>query len=647
MKYAEPLRRLVRDARLGQSLDEALDAIGQAALDFLGVARVSAWRLESGSGIRCIRLRELGADPTPGGQFLAVAHCPSYFQAIEGARVLGVEDALRDPRTSGLAQGYLIPLGVGALLDAPIVVGGRLYGVLCHEHVGEPRPWSDNEKRFAASLGDLAALAVASEQRRLAQEALRSREQEMRFALQAAGVADWSYDRLSDEFRWSEDARAMLAERPPADLQGLLRVIGASEPSAVAHAAAAWESGEEITADLQVSHGGRETFLILRGRGRRDLGTLIGMTGVLIDVTPTREAERRLARTDRLKSLGLLSSAVAHDFNNNLTAIMSAAEFLQLGVEAEEEAELLEMILTGGENAARLTRRLLSFGGRVPTRPRPMDLSVSIGRTCDLLRRLLPRNILFDVKAVPGRWMVGDPGACEQLVMNLVLNARDAMPSGGRIRVELSEAEDGSRLVVEDDGPGIPDELRERVFEPYFTTRGDAGGTGLGLSIVRDAVESMGGLIKVDTGDLGGTRFTMELPSSEPSVEAGWRLDESPPARPQSVLVVDDDPAVRRLVVRGLRGDGHRVVSASSVAEAKACLGVESFDVVLCDQVLHDGSGTEVLAGLARLASTPDGVLVTGYEAPDPCAWAVLPKPFGVRELRRLVAETVAARTSG
>lgn len=308
------------------------------------------------------------------------------------------------------------------------------------------------------------------------------------------------------------------------------------------------------------------------------------------------EAQEALNRAQRMEVVGRLASGLSHDFNNTLTMIRGSAELLQMDPSPEEQAELTENIIHASENAADLSRRLLIFSrqGRA-VELRPLDLGASLQRLGKSLRRLLPSDIEITIGSeatLPAR---ADPSQLDQAILNLCLNARDAMPEGGTLdlRVEDRPMEDGSPGVairVRDSGEGMDPETLSRATEPFFTTKDESKGTGLGLAMVREMVDQHGGKLLMDSTPGRGSVFTIHLPACPDSSVETTRVAQSGRVR-GSILLVDDDLEVRRVLEKLLTSAGHQVSVLGSTEEAAALLsGSRAFDLLITDGVrqAHD-----------------------------------------------------------
>jgi PAS domain S-box-containing protein len=371
--------------------------------------------------------------------------------------------------------------------------------------------------------------------------------------------------------------------------------------------------------ELDVASGGRRTFQLVRFLFWDTAGAPF-TGGIGVDVTAQRAAEEALRQTQeqlrhaqKLDALGRLAGGVAHDFNNVLTVILSYTSLLlERGDLPASAREDLGDVAAAGARAAALTRRLLSFSRAQVLEPRVVDLNEILLGARGLLERLVGEEVDVRLACAPdvGR-VVADEAGIAQVLMNLAVNARDAMPSGGTLTFETEDVELASpkrgayvRLIARDTGAGMDETTRARVFEPFFTTKDVGKGTGLGLSTVVGVVEQLGGTISVESSPGAGSAFVIHLPRTERP------LDEPPPTRPivrrrgaETVLVVEDEPAVRALVVEVLRDAGYHALAAASPAEALALSAREvgrPIHLLLADVVMPGMSGVELWDMLRR-----------------------------------------------
>ena len=355
-------------------------------------------------------------------------------------------------------------------------------------------------------------------------------------------------------------------------------------------------------------------------------------TGVLRDITVRRQLEEQLRQSQKMEAIGRLAGGVAHDFNNLLTVINGYTDLL-LSEAADDDAArgALDAIHDAGDRAARLTQQLLAFSRKSVVEPKLVDLNALVAQSAELLRRLIGEDVVLEVTAdaLPVRTVL-DPGQFEQILMNLVVNARDAMPTGGRILIETrtvtTDITPGRRrsdlppgryacLVVTDTGVGMSVDVKERIFEPFFTTKGLGQGTGLGLAVVHGVVTQAGGSVAVES-IVGKTTFTVMLPSATSTVTAP-QSSASPviPRGSETVLVVEDEDAVRRLVRAALERQGYTVLLASGGEGALAVLRAQSTPVhLMLTDVIMPGLSGRALVEVVRASSPALPVLfMSGY----------------------------------
>ncbi len=427
-------------------------------------------------------------------------------------------------------------------------------------------------------------------------------------------------------------------------------------------------TGERRSSEQFGFRGVRADGSLVHAEAQTTLTELDGepaILGILLDVTQRKVVESQYQAARRLEAIGRMAGGVAHDFKNLLTAITGAAELLR-GRERlpPESAEELQVILSTAERGAMLSRQLLAFSQNRVQNAEPVDIPAIVQGMAPLLQRLMHARIRLDLQidsAVPA--VMADRNQIEQIVLNLVVNARDAMPGGGTLRISVSRVAGakappearvvagGGQLVglrVEDSGVGIPRELQARVFEPYFTTKGEQG-TGLGLATVQGVVAQTGGHIILDSSP-GRTCFSIYFPSADPLPPAGdgARAPVRANSKEQAlrVLVVDDEAVVRAVTRRALEGAGFVVTEAMDGASARGCFGeLGTFDVVLLDISLPDESGADIARAIARYPDAPPIVFMSGYGQTD----VALPgdvhpagfveKPFTVDEIARAVTQ--------
>ncbi len=402
-------------------------------------------------------------------------------------------------------------------------------------------------------------------------------------------------------------------------------------------------------------------------------GKQIGAVIALEDITDRVEAEEelriqgeQLRQAQKMEAVGQLAGGVAHDFNNVLTAIRMNAEMMLLqGSSGESSNDGLRDIVTAVDRAGLLTRQLLAFSRKQVIQPAALDINGVVAGLEAMMRRLLVGDVELVTELAPGIGSVMmDRTQMEQVIVNLVLNARDAMPDGGRLTIRTASSADDQRssvapgdgrrllVTVTDTGIGMTDEVKERIFEPFFSTKDKDKGTGLGLATVYGIVTHSGGQISVVTAPGSGTTFTVSLPRVDDAEPVGiTRTGSRPPERGREmVLIVDDEEVIRRSVGAILRRRGYDVVEAASGPEALAYVKTvpDRIDLLLTDVMMPEMHGGELIRsvrviqpGIKALCMSgyaDDQIISRGFIASDV---AFIQKPFSVDDLTRRMREVL------
>jgi PAS domain S-box-containing protein len=399
--------------------------------------------------------------------------------------------------------------------------------------------------------------------------------------------------------------------------------------------------------------------------------TIAGIIVNARDVTEQRRLEMRSAESQKLESIGRLAGGVAHDFNNLLTVILGCGELLQESVAARAPApgEFVDEIIGAANRARDLTRQLLAFARRQVIAPIVLDLNTQVLESERLLARLLGEDITLRVELAGHPCRVRcDPAQLHQVIVNLAVNARDAMPRGGRLHISTGRVVprlptgDQVRLIVADDGPGMSPEVRAHAFEPFFTTKPTGKGTGLGLATVYGIIRQSGGQISVDCPAGGGTVFEILLPNvdtPEPAVlEPEAHAVPAPRGRGRHhILLVEDEPSVSQVVARMLEQAGYIVLHASNGARAvEMAREAEQLDLLLTDVVMPGMDGRQVADAVAGLWPGLPVLFMSGYTQDAIVQHGVveagvefLPKPFTsavlIRRVQAMLAAAGARRT--
>lgn len=405
---------------------------------------------------------------------------------------------------------------------------------------------------------------------------------------------------------------------------------------------------------------------------RDEAGAVVGYVSTARDVTRERQLEQQYQHAQRMESIGRLAGGIAHDFNNLLTAILGYSRMIseQLGEDHPATPDLAE-IIRAGERAAGLTRQLLTFSRRQPVQTEPLSLNAVLRDLHRLLRRTLGEDIeLVSLLDERNPFIYGDPTLLEQVVLNLALNARDAMPNGGTLTLKtevLDVSEDlcarfihakpgtYAALTVQDTGVGMTREVMEHCFEPFFTTKPRGQGSGLGLSIVYNTMEKLGGFITVDSVLGKGSTFTAYFPLAQ----AASQETVSPPAEHlprghETVLVVEDEDSVRKLTVKLLQTLGYRVLEAQHGEEALRIFSQRSreIDIVLSDIVMPYMGGYELGERIREIRNDIPILYMSGFtdtasfERATKTTAPVLLKPFTQESLAQRIRQQLDKRPS-
>ncbi len=516
-------------------------------------------------------------------------------------------------------------------------------------------------------LGIVVNFRDVSRQREAAR-ALAQSEQRLELAIGAAELGLWNWNVPAEEISYYGSLAELLGLEPgePVPASELMQAIHPGDLPTVKAVIQAHLAGE--TAHLEVEHrllykDGMYRWIASRGQVvERDTdGKPTRMVGTHLNVQAHHQAEEeraaledRLQLAHRMESIGQLAGGVAHDFNNALQVIIANALMARDSDDAELTSSALEEIAIAGERASQLTRQLLAFGRRQTLAPRPCDVNELLTRALKVLRPAIPERIEIELRQCEhSNSAFLDPNQFDQVLTNLCVNARDAMPRGGKLTIAVEDAlvnreyqrhhpwaRPGRYVVVSvtDTGVGMSPEVKDKAFEPFFTTKQTQGGSGLGLSMVHGTVQQHGGLVHLYS-ELGvGTTIKVFWPAAErPAETVGNKLQRAVPQGSETILVVEDDQSVRTLVARTLRTNGYRVLLAADGEEGLEVFRREQdrIDLVLLDAVMPRLSGREAYTEIQRLQSKP--VLFTsGYSAD------VLPAEFLAQQSLRVLQEPYA-----
>ena len=507
--------------------------------------------------------------------------------------------------------------------------------------------------------------------RRRAVEAMVQSEQRLRLALSAARMGVWEWE-PGGEMTWSDELHEITGVEPGefgGTYEACLELVHPEDRAGVDTAvqeALASHSGDGYEIEHRIVRPDGETRWV-QGKGRvfRDqAGVPLRMAGVLIDVSERKDLETQLLQSQKMETVGQLAGGIAHDFNNLLTAILGSVELAVPALARGEDVdEYLETIQGAADRAGRLTNQLLTFARRQRVAPRTFDLNELVRELDRILRRSLGENVELVTLQAEDVWSVhADPGQIEQVLVNLAVNAREAMPEGGEVTLETSNVESGAgsplpirglepgeyvRASVRDNGIGMTEDVRSKVFEPFFTTKG--AGSGLGLASSYGIALQSGGTIRVASEPGRGSTFDLYLPRARGDPEPiGEHPPQPAPIGTETVLVVEDQSTLRSLVVTKLRAQGFTVLDASNGEEALRLAAEHRgpMHALVTDVVMPRMGGPELARKLRGGRPDVRVLFVSGFAGCEPLdedgeRAAFLRKPFTltecVRELRSLL----------
>ncbi|MGI9045042.1 MAG: PAS domain S-box protein [Gemmatimonadaceae bacterium] len=448
-------------------------------------------------------------------------------------------------------------------------------------------------------------------------------------------------------------------------------LLGEASASEVSEIRAALGSGEHVVRELEVTRrDGSRVWTAIRLSPIMDAqGRVTHIAGSSVDITERRRLEQQFRQAQKMEAVGRLAGGIAHDFNNVLTVIKGHAEFLSLDLPASGESrEDVDQITKSAARAASLTRQLLAFSRQQVLEMQVIEANALLRDMERMLGSLIGGDILLTLTLDDSALVFADESQLEQVIMNLVINARDAMPGGGSLRVATRkvrlDSEEASRhpearagryvaIDVTDTGTGIEPDLLVKIFEPFFTTKELGKGTGLGLATVYGIAQQSGGFVDVQSSPGRGSTFTLYVPAAQVDA-AAIPLPACAGTVPgnELILLVEDQDEVRKVGKRILVSRGYRVVEARNGVEALAVLQAPDagVDLVVTDAVMPLMNGTDLVRSLRGLDPSMPVIIASGYTDPELVAYCTgelgvlfLAKPFRTDDLIRLVRETLDA----
>ena len=687
------LVQLARDPTIASGIrDNAFRLITKTTAKVLSIERASIWLFnDNRTQIICQDLYEATADSHTSGATLKEAEYPAYFAALEAARIIAAGDATTDPRTSEFAESYLKPLNITSMLDAPIRLAGIVVGVICVEAVQLPCQWSQEQQEFTASIADLIALAMDLSERKIAETALRKSEELFRSVTVSATDAIICTNQHNDITIWNHSAARLfgysleealgqnleelqlfttpLLAPPKHDLNST-----AEQQSQIQVVTSTHRDGHHIPVEVSTARfmgpiGEHHTYII------RDIRQRIEMEKERMLVA------QRTQQAQKLESLGVLAGGIAHDFNNLLGASLGRLELLRktsITPLGEQHVTVMETTL---RRAAELCNQLLAYSGRGAFTDENVDLNTIFTESLELIQVSISKKArLTHTLGTDLPRFSGDPAQIQQVIINLLANASDALnDQAGSIHIrtgqthyaasELSQAvvdkvDPGHYLFLEvsDTGVGMTRDVQSRLFEPFFTTK--FTGRGLGMAAVLGIVRRYKGTLFIESEPNKGTTIRVLIPANAPAkTVVGLRTQSEEALNThhifhnqgvRTVMVVDDDEAIRSTFALVLEQEGFTVIPAQHGRQAVDIFAARptEFDCVILDLIMPEMDGEQTLYEMRRLRADLPIILTSGYSETeiqsrflDESPTAFIQKPFQVTSLLNTI-QTVLQRAA-
>ena len=512
-----------------------------------------------------------------------------------------------------------------------------------------------------------------SSDRRQSDRALRQSEERFKFIARAVSDVVWDWDLAANTFWWNDgflttfgfaagelepSVGSWTGRIHPDERQRVLDGIH----HAIANGAELWEAEYRVA-----RKDGTYAFVLDRGIILRDAaGRGTRMVGGMRDLTAHKQLEAQSLHAQRMESIGTLAGGIAHDLNNVLTPIMLSIELLRNDAANDpRHQKLLESIYTNSRRGADLVRQVLSFARGVDGQRSAIRLRQLLSELEGIISPTFPRNIRIVTEASPTLWPItADPSQMHQVLLNLVVNARDAMPQGGTLTLTAAnvtidaqfagmskDARPGGYVLLQvtDTGHGIPAGLRERIFDPYFTTKKPGHGNGIGLVTVHTIVHNHGGFLNVESEVGKGTTFRIYLPA-DPALRSTVTVPPFaavlPRGRDELILVADDEPSIRDITRQTLEASGYRVLTAADGAEAVALYASHATDIalVITDMMMPIMDGTMTIQVLQRINPAVRIIVASGLDswkygagAANSGVYDYLPKPYTTETLLKVI----------
>ncbi len=627
------------------SFEEALKFIAEESAKVIEVDRVSIWRFSRERKLECIEVYELKEDKHLSSSLsLDIDKYPEYFKAISGKISTYTSDVAFDPRFKELWFDYWKPLGLKSSIDVPLWcgVGGHQLGIICFEH-REKRNWREDEINFAEKVAQIVCMLLMNEE--IQREKLKLEE-----VVESVhdGLILLSLDKHIITLNSSARKFLKLLNGKEISIGDVLEDIagvgidvylGVSETADISNEV-------NLVQEKTVSDDSLRVLSELkRSGGIFEITAYEIKNGYLLvirDVTDERLTREKLAAQERLSIIGQLTAGIAHDFNNMLNVVLGISELMLRDAELPDKfRRKVEMIKDQIYRASNLTKQMLDFSRKSIYQKQVINLVQFMKEVISLLKRTLPENIKINFRYDEEHLIYADATSIQQIIMNLAINSRDAMPEGGDLNFEISRTEppkeifmpisqrevvDEKELIdkqwivitVSDTGVGIPENMIDKIFEPFFTTKPRGKGTGLGLSQVYGIIREHGGYINVKSKVGKGTTFYIYLPefvSLKVKPELNVKEEKFVSGQGEVILLVEDDPEVIEVNCQILETLNYQVLKATDGFSAIEVYreNKDKIAVVISDFLMPGMNGVELYKRLKEINPDVKFIILSGY----------------------------------
>ena len=597
---------------------------------------------------------------------------PWFAEQIRNKAVFHASDVAALPDHADLEKAHFEQQNIQSLIGVPMIQGEDLVGFLGFDSVRERREWSEDAQALLRFVGQIFTNAL---QRKQSEKALRASEEKYRqlFATESDAIA--IFDAETRRFMDVNEAAVNLYGYTKEEFLNLVYSDISEDP-------------EQCEANIQQVIAGEQSFVPLGHHRKKDgtvfpveisagsfiLGNRPMLCGVVRDITERKQLEAELLQAQKMEAIGLLAGGVAHDFRNQLTVIKGYGErLLRRSLVSEEGIRPVEEILKATERSAATAGQLLAFSRRELLHPKVVDLNVLVSDMAKTLPQMIGEDIRLSTAFCCTACRLNvDANQLQQAILNLVVNARHVMPAGGELAVETSRLEADESfcrrhtdtrpgpyvaLSVSDTGCGMDAETLGKIFDPFFTTRRLGEGAGLGLSMVYGFVKQSGGTIEVESEPGKGSVFRLYFPRVETAAIpiGNTEVPEDIPRGDETILVVEDEDQVRKMLAVNLRDFGYTVIEAGCAAEAMPLARdyAGQIDVLVTDFVMPGMNGAELARRIGQSRPETAVLYVTGYKSAELSQHGLdgvnprrmLIKPFSPAELSRRIRETLDPAT--